>query len=164
MAPPAPPGYRIRTATAADAPVLARQRRAMFDAMGMLDGGSDSDALETVAKRWIEQHIAAGTFHSWLVETAAGAIVAGGGLQLRELMPRPGFVRGEPEALILSMWTDPDHRRRGLGTAVVREMLAWCRSRGIRRITLHASPQGKPIYTRLGFEQTNEMRLELPED
>jgi hypothetical protein len=94
---------------------------------------------------------------------ASGAppIVAGGGLQVRPLMPRPGYVRGEPEALILSMWTDPAHRRRGLATCVLEAMLDWCRRRGIRRVTLHASAQGRPIYERMGFTQTNEMRLEL---
>jgi GNAT superfamily N-acetyltransferase len=88
-------------------------------------------------------------------------IVSGGGLQVRPLMPRPGHVRGEPEALILSMWTDPAHRRRGLATCVLEAMLDWCRRRGIRRVTLHASAQGRPIYERMGFTQTNEMRLEL---
>ena len=93
--------------------------------------------------------------------TAPGEIVAGGGLQLRPLMPRPGFVRGEPEALVLSVWTDPAHRRQGLATQVVQAMLDWCRARGIRRVTLHASAEGRRIYERLGFRATNEMRLEM---
>ncbi|MBI3969862.1 MAG: GNAT family N-acetyltransferase [Chloroflexi bacterium] len=58
--------------------------------------------------------------------------------------------------MILSMWCEPAHRRRGLEA-----ILAWCRERGIRRITLHASLQGRPLYERHGFVQTNEMRLEL---
>lgn len=187
--------YRIREATLADAPALARHRRAMFAAMGMLSapvnsGGAGSaasargavsregDELQQVAQQWIARELAAGTFFSWVVETVEDAgggaseqtaarghgetqVVAGGGLQLRPLMPRPGHLRGEPEALILSMWTDPAHRRRGLATLVIETMLAWCRARGIRRVTLHASEMGRPIYERLGFRATNEMRLEL---
>ena len=181
--------YRIREATVADAPVLARHRRAMFEAMGLLGrpGGAgsadstssrDGDELEAVSRRWIARELVAGTFYSWvveLVEEAGGAaaepgaaagpahpvIVAGGGLQLRPLMPRPGHVCGEPEALILSMWTEPAHRGRGLATSIVETMLAWCRTRGIRRVTLHASDMGRPIYERLGFAATNEMRLDL---
>jgi GNAT superfamily N-acetyltransferase len=173
---PGPGGrYRLRAATAGDAAVLARQRRAMFETMGMLpDGPRAGDELEAVARKWIEREVAAGTFFSWVVELAEaphaiGAsapleVVAGGGLQLRPLMPRPGFVRGEPEALVLSMWTEPAHRRQGLATLVMEAMLAWCRARGIRRVTLHASAMGRPIYERLGFKVTNEMRLEPPSD
>ena len=102
----------------------------------------------------------AGTFVAWLVEHE-GRIVAGGGLQLRTLQPRPGFVRGEPEGLVVSMWTEPSHRRRGLGNRVMDAILQWCRARGIRRLTLHASSEGRPLYERFGFRPTNEMRLEL---
>jgi GNAT superfamily N-acetyltransferase len=40
-------------------------------------------------------------------------------------------------------------------------ILQWCRDRGIRRLTLHASGEGRPLYERFGFRPTNEMRLEL---
>ncbi|MDP8923843.1 MAG: hypothetical protein M3O34_13300, partial [Chloroflexota bacterium] len=102
--------YTLREATAADVGVLAYQRRAMFAATGLL-APADADELEEAVRRYVERAIAAGTFYAWVVE-ADGSIVAGGGIQLRTLMPRPGYVRGEPEALIVSMWTEPQHRRR----------------------------------------------------
>ena len=153
--------YVVRMAVPADAPVLARQRRLMFEAMGMVGDMGQAEELEAVAREWIARELAAGSFYSWIVEYG-GEVVAGGGLQLRPLMPRPGHVRGKPEGLILSVWTEPDHRRRGLATRVVEAMLAWCREHGIRRVTLHASDEGRRIYERLGFRATNEMRLELP--
>jgi GNAT superfamily N-acetyltransferase len=73
-------------------------------------------------------------------------------------------VREEPEGLVVSMWTEPSHRRRGLGSLVMDAILTWCRVRGIRRLTLHASDEGRPLYERFGFRATNEMRLELPPD
>lgn len=146
----------------------------MFDVMGMLPGPAEGDDLEAVVRGWIERELAGGTFFSWVVEVVEAPpaaaqslepeVVAGGGLQLRPLMPRPGFVRSEPEALVLSMWTETAHRRQGLATLVMEAMLDWCRARGIRRVTLHASEMGRPIYERLGFGQTNEMRLELSAD
>jgi GNAT superfamily N-acetyltransferase len=87
-------------------------------------------------------------------------VVAGGGFQVRTLMPRPGYVHGEPEGLIVSMWTDPKHRRRGLGRRIVEAILAWGRANGVTRFTLHASNDGRPLYERYGFCPTNEMRLE----
>lgn len=151
--------YTLREATAADVGVLAYQRRAMFVATGLL-APADADELEEAVRRYIGQAMAAGTFYAWVVEED-GTAVAGGGIQLRTLMPRPGYVRGEPEALIVSMWTEPAHRRRGLGRRVIEAMLAWARARGIRRLTLHASQDGRPLYELVGFAPTNEMRLEL---
>ena len=74
-------------------------------------------------------------------------------------MPRPGHVGGGPEGLIVSMWTEPAHRRRGLGRTVVETILAWGRANGVTRFTLHASEAGRPLYALYGFTQTNEMRL-----
>jgi GNAT superfamily N-acetyltransferase len=152
--------YRIRPATLADLDTLAWQRRAMFEATGLLAAPAGA-ALEDAERRYLRRAMPAGTFVAWLVE-CGGAIVAGGGLQLRTLQPRPGFVAGEPEGLIVSMWTDPAHRRRGLASQVLDAIVAWSRRHGVRRLTLHASEAGRPLYERYGFRATNEMRLELP--
>jgi GNAT superfamily N-acetyltransferase len=118
-------------------------------------------AVEVAMRGYAERAMPAGTFHAWLVEHG-GVPVAGGGLQIRTLMPRPGYVNGEPEGLIVSMWTEPAHRRRGLGRLVVEAILTWGRANGVTRFTLHASNEGRPLYERYDFQQTNEMRLSLP--
>jgi GNAT superfamily N-acetyltransferase len=153
-----PTAYTVREVSLEDAPVLARQRRLMFDAIARMPT-EDGDALEAAIVSYIERAMPGGTFRSWLVEHA-GTVVAGGGIQLRTLMPRPGYVRGEPEGLIVSMWTEPAHRRRGLGRTVVEAILAWGRANGVTRFTLHASDAGRPLYELYGFRPTNEMRLE----
>jgi GNAT superfamily N-acetyltransferase len=150
--------YTVREATLDDAPVLARQRRLMMIATGAMPP-EDGDELEAAVLGWLKRAMPAGTFHSWIVE-CDGVAVAGGGLQLRTLMPRPGYVKGEPEGLIVSMWTEDDHRRRGLGRRVVEAILTWGRANGVTRFTLHASDAGRPLYEEFGFRQTNEMRLE----
>jgi GNAT superfamily N-acetyltransferase len=150
--------YTVREASQADAPVLARQRRLMFDETRALHSEEEGNLLEAAVLRYIVQAIPAGTFRSWIVEHD-GVIVAGGGLQLRTLIPRPGYVYGEPEGLIVSMWTEPEHRRRGLGRKIVDAILGWGRANGITRFTLHASDAGRPLYELYGFNATNEMRL-----
>jgi GNAT superfamily N-acetyltransferase len=154
--------YRVRPATLDDVPVLAYQRCAVFVATGAIDPAG-TPALDAAERRYLTRAMPDGTFVAWLVEHR-GEVVAGGGLQLRTLQPRPGYVHGEPEGLVVSMWTEPAHRRRGLGRQVLDALLAWCRARGIRRVTLHASTEGRPLYERVGFRPTNEMRLELPPD
>lgn len=153
-----PDGYTLREATVADAPILARQRRLMFDSIEPLST-QQGDLLEAAIIRYVVRAMPAGTFRSWVVEHQ-GAIVSGGGLQLRTLMPRPGYVYGEPEGLVVSMWTEPEHRRRGLGRQIVDAILAWGRANAVTRFTLHASKDGRPLYELYGFRATNEMRLE----
>ncbi|MGE3267554.1 MAG: GNAT family N-acetyltransferase [Chloroflexota bacterium] len=153
-----PGPYALRQATVADAPILARQRRLMFDEINPLPT-DEGDRIEAAVLAYIQRAMPAGTFYSWIVE-CDGRAVAGGGLQLRTLMPRPDYILGEPEGLIVSMWTDPEHRRKGLGRQVVEAILAWGRSNGVTRFTLHASKDGRPLYELFGFRPTPEMRLE----
>ena len=154
--------YVLRAATVADVPTLAYQRRAMFEALGQLSG-SAADKLEATVRHYLAEAMPAGVFVAWLADDVSAerpVAVAGGGMQLRELVPRPGYGKGEREGLILSMWTEPAHRRRGLASRVLEAILAWSATNGLRRLTLHASDAGRPLYARYGFTPTNEMRLE----
>jgi len=63
---------------------------------------------------------------------------------------------------ILSMFTEPRARRRGVASQIVRAMIEWSSRRGYRRIFLHASEEGRSVYAGLGFAPGNEMRLDLP--
>jgi len=41
----------------------------------------------------------------------------------------------------------------------LREIIAWARKERLDRLVLHASDEGRLVYERLGFIQTNEMRF-----
>ena len=87
--------YRLRAATVEDAAILAYHRRAMFEAMGVLPA-DEVRPLEVATRAYLERAIAEGAYRGWVVEFD-GKVVAGGGLQLRLLVPRPGYTRGEAE-------------------------------------------------------------------
>jgi ribosomal protein S18 acetylase RimI-like enzyme len=78
--------------------------------------------------------------------------------------PRPGTEDLElgPEAIVLNVYVEAAWRRRGVGEALLRAILDALAVRGIRRVVLHASPDGRRLYERLGFVITNEMRLSGP--
>jgi hypothetical protein len=40
-------------------------------------------------------------------------------------------------------------------------ILDWIKKRGLRSVNLHASDEGRPLYEKLGFSATNEMRLKF---
>jgi ribosomal protein S18 acetylase RimI-like enzyme len=55
--------------------------------------------------------------------------------------------------------TDPDHRRRGIATALTHEALRITRESGRRIATLQASSEGEPVYANIGFETVGRYRL-----
>jgi GNAT superfamily N-acetyltransferase len=148
--------YRIRRATVEDAPVVARHRAAMFHDMG--DVRRDEVArLESASFVYLRQMMAERRYLGWLVERQ-GEIVAGGGLIISQLLPLPGAIDGGAQALIVNVYCEPEHRRRGLARALMTAMLEWCKHKRIAKVALHASQDGRMLYESLGFVQTNEMR------
>lgn len=61
--------------------------------------------------------------------------------------------------------TDPADQRAGLGRALMEALMAYAESEGIEVLGLHATPAGRPLYERLGFEKDEggtPMRARLP--
>jgi len=74
-----------------------------------------------------------------------------------------GMVRGAPHdgdpgaAYLISMWVAPEARGRGIGSALVGEVVAWARGRGLRRLVLDVAAQNagaRRLYERCGFVAT----------
>ena len=118
------------------------------------------EEVETATRARLASQLASGEYSGWLVEHQ-GLVVGGAGVLLHQYYPSAANPRGRPTAYILNVFTEPEHRRRGLAKRVVEAILAWCRVNDIPRASLHASTAGRPVYQQLGFTTTNELRLEL---
>jgi GNAT superfamily N-acetyltransferase len=60
------------------------------------------------------------------------------------------------------MWTDPARRGQGIGSALLREIIAFARAGEVGRLRLHALPTGRKLYERFGFlERTGGRVLTL---
>jgi ribosomal protein S18 acetylase RimI-like enzyme len=62
---------------------------------------------------------------------------------------------------IWGVHVDPGWRRRKIGEGLTRACVDHLRAQGCSRVILHATPFGRPVYERLGFAASNEMRLDL---
>ncbi|MCI4335084.1 MAG: GNAT family N-acetyltransferase [Thermoplasmata archaeon] len=142
-----------------DAPSLLEHRYQMF-----VDIGNYSHRLLRAHLRWYalwaQRMRRERRFRAWGWEAADGELVASGALWLQEGRPHP-FLGPGFQPYILSMYTAPAHRGKGLAAEIVREMLRWSAGRNYGRVILHASPMGRPVYEALGFIDGPEMRFNL---
>jgi ribosomal protein S18 acetylase RimI-like enzyme len=58
---------------------------------------------------------------------------------------------GQRIAWVGMVLVDVEHRRRGIGRALLMHALAYLERRGVRTIALDATPDGRPLYASLGF-------------
>jgi GNAT superfamily N-acetyltransferase len=121
---------------------------------------SQLDSQDRVYRGWARSRLKTGALVGWVAETREGHVVAGGTLWLRPTVPRPG-IKQMVQPYLLSMYTEPKWRGRGLATRVVDEAIGWARKKGYKQILLHASQMGKGVYIHRGFRRTWEMKLEL---
>ena len=59
------------------------------------------------------------------------------------------------------MWVGPDWRRRGVGRALLQEVISWARERSLSRLGLWApahNPAAIALYSRAGFRNTGDQR------
>jgi GNAT superfamily N-acetyltransferase len=151
-------GITIRKATPDDAEIIYQQRLAMFEGIwGSLDPDGVAVMEETFVP-WVRRGLADGSYRGWLACAEDGRTIAGGGLIFHEWMTSPRNPDSR-RAYIANIYTQPNYRRNGIARRIMLTILDWCRAEGFTGVSLHASPFGRPLYESLGFEPTNEMRL-----
>jgi GNAT superfamily N-acetyltransferase len=135
----------------------------MYKDMGLLAGDA-SDDLQTASAQFFRDAMAKGDWYGWVV-TSAGSVIAGGVMHLTLMPPRNrpggGFVNAMLQGLIMNIYVEPDWRRKGVASELMAAILAFGREKGAASVTLHASLKGKPLYEKMGFLPTHEMRLFL---
>jgi len=153
---------QLRTATLDDLDTILGHRLAMFREMGH-DDPWELAVAERVSRAYFENAIPDGTYHGVLAETEGAGVVGGGGVVIVS-WPGSGRRSRPLRPWILNVYVHPQFRRRGIAQAIMEALIGWCRLQDFDCICLHASAAGRPLYERLGFEPTNEMRLNLTRD
>jgi GNAT superfamily N-acetyltransferase len=147
----------IREAAPTESGIILHHRRSMFRDMG--EGTVEElDRMVEVATPWLARALADGSYRHWLALDHCGRVAGGGGVLL---CPWPANPKDPctQRAVILNVYTEPEFRKRGIARQIMLAILAWVKERGLRSVNLHASDEGRPLYEKLGFKATNEMRL-----
>ena len=154
--------YGIRQASVADAAVIAGHRVAMFRDMGLVPSDALATRLLSASTSALIDLLRTGSYVGWLASDGMERVIAGAGAHLKVQLPRisddGGRVVAEALPLVVNVYTEPDWRHRGVARALMETLMAWARAGGFDRVVLHASDDGRSLYTSLGFVPTNEMR------
>ncbi|WP_196451507.1 GNAT family N-acetyltransferase [Planomonospora sp. ID82291] len=140
----------VRDATPGDIPELVRLREILTERMAR-------DGTYPLSEHWQESYADSLAERIGTPDTAVYVVDApGGGLAscgiglVFNRFPGPSLPDGR-YGYIQGMTTDPRHRRRGHGRAVLGALLDWYRAGGVRKVDLHATSDGEPLYRELGF-------------
>lgn len=164
------PGYvpgvvEVRSAVVEDAAELVRLRAVMMYAVRPADPEENPHWRELALRR-LESNLAEpdGTFAAFVVDKPdrpgelAACVMGFVDRRLAGPLNPSGYV-----GHVGNVATDPGYRRRGYSRACMETLLDWFEGRGITQVNLHASREGEPLYTQLGFARNRDpaMRLRL---
>ncbi len=149
--------FRVRRARVADIPVLVDHRRVSRQELGDVEENWAREGRKYA--RWLRPRLRDHEVLGWVGSEQSGEIVGSGCLWLRPTprVANPNLIRPH----IFAMYTERNHRGRGIASAIVKVAIEWCKRNHYERITLNASEKGRNVYARQGFEQSSEMRLKL---
>ena len=145
-------GLAIRRAEPADAAILAALR---LEFMRIVKNGGLPDEEDWLSglSSYFGRSMARGKLLAWLCFDGDEA-VASAALRMdpirRDRAPGPGSA-GAADGYIMSVYTKPAYRRRGISRALLDLAIEEGRRRGLRRLVLHPTDDGRPLYESLGF-------------
>jgi GNAT superfamily N-acetyltransferase len=143
---PSRPVFRL--AVPADALELARMR---WDASPeeVARSGQDYSAFCEAFVAFVGDALASG---DWAIWVAAGndRLQAHVYVRLIRKAPRPGRF-GATWGYVTSVYTEPVLRNRGLGSELLRHVVAWAREQNLEFLLLWPSERSVPFYLRAGF-------------
>ena len=149
---------QVRRAGRSDARVMAMMRYAFRTELAA-PAESEQRFVER-ATAWLADRLDLGSWTGWLAleqEEPVGLVLA----HLVEKVPNPVV---EPESLgyVSSLYVRPGCRDRGIGDALLRTAVDFCRDHGVNTVVLWPSPRSVPLYARHGFRRQGDvMELRL---
>jgi GNAT superfamily N-acetyltransferase len=139
----------IRLADDADLDLVTDLRLAFLADHRGVDPSTFAADFVTDTLAFVTHHHRAGTLLTWLADddgTPAGIV----SMLLRTVPPRPE-ARGTTEGYVINLYVPPDRRRRGVGRELFDALLRHARAERFRRLVLHYTDDGLPLYQEAGF-------------
>jgi len=150
----------FRQATKNDLKILASLRVKFLQEVEEPSLDESSDTLEASILQHFTEKMLKSEFISW-VAIEDDEIIATSGVSYLEVPPSFSNISGK-EAYVMNMYTKPQFRKKGIGNQLLDIIIDEIMKKGIKKIRLHTTEVGKPIYLKKGFRNSNiEMELYL---
>jgi ribosomal protein S18 acetylase RimI-like enzyme len=135
-------------------------RLALLKELGELNSSKEEYLMETSTREYLQTAISNNEFISYMAEKNGEPISISGMV----LFKRPPYLENLQgiEAYILNMYTIPKYRGNNLARKLLVQCINESKIRGVKRIWLHTSKDGEPLYKKMGFtNKDSEMELFL---
>ncbi len=151
-------GYRYKKAAADDLDLLVDIRIKVLRAANQLSDDVDMSEIRAQSYRYYSRALCDGTHIAYLVFDGT-RFVGSGGVSFFQVMPTYHNPSGL-KAYIMNMYTDSDHRRRGIAYKTLDMLVSDAKEQGVTAISLEATDMGRPLYEKYGFvRMDHEMEL-----
>ncbi len=121
---------------------------------GYLSSEKPSSELIEVTRTYLHENIPTERFLAWVALAEEHHLIGISGLIFVQKPPVEGILTGL-EAYVMNMYTLPEWRCQGIATALMQEMITYVQNTSARRIWLHTTKDGQPVYERVGFVFTH---------
>lgn len=101
------------------------------------------------------------SYQSFIAEVGEAIVGSVGCQQFAGLYPIPFQPHYRKDGYIWGVYIEPEFRQQGIGGVLTQLSIDYLKEIGCTRAVLNASPSGKPVYERLGFQPHNAMVLNL---
>ena len=142
----------VRRAELEDAPNLARLRW-LWRTSERGERGLSEPEFETAFADWWSGHQSS---HMAFIAESAGRAVGMAWLAIFDRVPHPRRLDRQAGS-VQSVFVLEEHRNRGIGGALIEAVIAEAHSRGVGYLIVHPSERAYPLYTRLGFAETDSI-------
>jgi ribosomal protein S18 acetylase RimI-like enzyme len=149
----------FRRAGLKDIPTLAKFRVEFANLMYHRAWDREARSLEKNIRRYLKKAMPSKAFIAWLAESGKKTLAVSG-MVIWRIPPRWGSPDGL-QAYILNMYTIPEARGKGLCTRLLKELIREAQKLSIKKVSLHASKDGEPLYRKAGFREPEYPELEL---
>ncbi|MEH7309211.1 GNAT family N-acetyltransferase [Neobacillus drentensis] len=133
---------------------------ALLKELGELNSPQEEHLMETSTREYLQTALSNNEFISYMAEKNGKPVSISGMV----LFKRPPYLENLQgiEAYILNMYTVPMYRSNGLARRLLEQCIDESKTSGVKRIWLHASKDGEPLYKKMGFtNKDSEMELFL---
>lgn len=142
------PGYLLRTGTGLDRALLVKFMQHTYQEL--YPGHTFAHLAQTV-----DRYLAPDNPLWWVVSTTTPFPLRSTPIACLWLGTAVDQVTGAPHPYIFLLYVSPEHRRRGIGTALMQYAEAWAIARGDRQIGLQVFHHNQPalrLYEQLGYQ------------